>query len=294
MSYYRRTEEVDKMSIRIICDSASDITKELAQELNVTVLPIKTIFGDEEYLDGVTMSHIEFYEKLIETDELPKTSQIAPYDYEKVFSEVVEAGDTAICITLSSKLSGCYQSAHIAAEEYPEQIKIVDSENVCIGQQILVKLAVQLRDEGNTAEEIVTVLHREKKNIRLIALLDTLEYLKKGGRISATAAFAGTLLSIKPVIAVENGEIAMLGKARGSKNGNNMLISMIEKEGGINADKPLCLAYSGLSKNLLDKYIKDSAKLYEGIIDELPIAVIGSTIGTHVGPGAIALAFFVK
>lgn len=282
------------MSVRIICDSASDITKEMAQKWNVTVLPIKVIFGQEEYLDGVTMSHEEFFEKLIETDELPTTSQISPYDYEKVFKETVEAGDTAVCITLSSKLSGCNQSAHIAAEDYSDQILVVDSENVCIGEQILIELAVKLRDEGKTAQEIVEILNREKKNIRLIALLDTLEYLKKGGRISSAVAFAGTLLSIKPVIAVENGEVTMLGKARGSKNGSNMLISLVEKEGGINFNKPYNVAYSGLSDKLLQKYIADSAKLYEGKTDSLPICTIGSTIGTHVGPGAIAAAFFIN
>jgi len=282
------------MSIRIICDSASDITKEMAQKWDVTVLPIKTIFGEQEYLDGVNMTHQEFFEKLIETDELPTTSQISPYDYEKVFKEIVEAGDTAICITLSSKLSGCNQSAHIAGDDYPENIYIVDSENVCIGEQILVERAVKLRDEGKSAGEITEILNQEKKNIRLIALLDTLEYLKKGGRISGAAALAGTLLSIKPVIGVVNGEVTMLGKARGSKNGNNMLMNLVEKEGGINFERPYSLAYSGLSDTLLQKYINDSASIYEGKTEHLPICTIGSTIGTHVGPGAIAAAFFVK
>ncbi len=282
------------MSIRIICDSASDITKEIAQKLNVTVLPLKTIFATEEYLDGVNMSHQEFFEKLIETDELPTTSQIAPFDYQTVFKEAVEAGDTVVCITLSAKLSGCHQSAHIAAEEFEGKVYIVDSENVCIAEQILVELAVRLRDEGKTAEEIVEILNVEKKNIRLIALLDTLEYLKKGGRISSAVALAGTLLSIKPVIGIENGEVVMLGKARGSKNGNNMLMSLVEKEGGINFDKPFNVAYSGLSDVALQKYMRDSAKLYEGKVDEIPVRTIGSTIGTHAGPGAIAAAFFVK
>ena len=282
------------MSIRIICDSASDITKETAKELGVTVLPLTTLFGTEEYLDGVNMSHQEFFEKLVETDELPTTSQIAPFDYEKVFREAVEAGDSVVCITLSSKLSGCNQSAHIAAEEFGDQIHIVDSENVCIGERILIELAVRLREEGKSAQEITDILNEEKKNVRLIALLDTLEYLKKGGRISSAAAFAGTFLSIKPVIGLENGEVTMLGKARGSKNGNNLLISLVEKEGGINFDKPYCVAYSGLSDTLLQKYMKDSAHLYEGQVDELAVCTIGSTIGTHAGPGAIAAAFFVK
>ena len=282
------------MSVRIICDSASDITKEMAQKWNVTVLPIKIIFGGKEYLDGVTMNHQQFFEKLIETDELPTTSQISPYDYEKAFREVVEAGDTAVCITLSSKVSGCNQSAHIAVEDYSEQISIVDSENVSIGEQILIEMAVKLRDEGKTAQEIAEILNKEKKNIRLIALLDTLEYLKKGGRISSSVAFAGTLLSIKPVITIENGEVKMTGKARGSKNGNNMLIKIVEQEGGINFNKPYSLAYSGLSDELLQKYITDSERLYAGKTEQLPVGTIGSTIGTHAGPGAIAVAFFIN
>ena len=125
-----------------------------------------------------------------------------------------------------------------------------------------------------------------------MALLDTLEYLKKGGRISSTVALAGTLLNIKPVIAVEDGEVAILGKARGSKNGGNMLMTQVEKAGGIDFSKPFCLAYTGLSDALLKKYVADSASLYEGKADYLPIHTIGSTIGTHVGPGAIAVAFF--
>ncbi len=280
------------MSVQIIIDSASDLLKEEADNLNLHFLPLKTIFGGEEYLDGITLSHTEFYEKLIESDTLPTTSQIPPYEYEELFSKIVKNGDTAVCITLSSKLSGCNQSAHIAAVDYLDSIEIVDSENVCIGEQLLIYLAISLRDEGKNAKEISRILNEKKKEIRLIALLDTLEYLKKGGRISASAAFAGSLLSIKPVIAIENGEVAILGKARGSKNGSNMLMELTNKNGGIDFTMPFSLAYSGLSDLLLQKYIKDSAILYEGKTDTLPIRTIGSTIGTHAGPGAIALAFF--
>ncbi len=280
------------MSIRIIIDSASDITKEKALALGLYFMPLKTIFGNEEYLDGVTMSHQQFYERLIETEEIPTTSQIPPYEYEKVFSSIVENGDTAICITLSSKLSGSYQSANIAVADYEDKIHIVDSENVCIGEQILILYALKLREEGKSVEEIIDSLNKRKKDIRLIALLDTLEYLKKGGRISPTAAFAGSLLSIKPVIAIENGEVAILGKARGSKNGNNMLMELTGKNGGIDFSMPFTLGYTGLSDSLLLKYIADSEVLYKGKVDKLPISTIGSTIGTHAGPGAIALAFF--
>lgn len=282
------------MSVKIIVDSACDLGKERAEKLGLEFVSLKTIFGDTEYLDGDELSSHEFYEKLIESDELPSTSQATPYDFEEVFSRIVQNGDTAVCITLSSRLSGTYQSANIAADNYEGKVFVVDSENVSLGEQILVFYAIRLQQEGRSAEEMATLLNKAKKNIRLIALLDTLEYLKKGGRISSTAAFAGTLLSIKPVVAVENGVVTILGKARGSKNGSNFLNQQIINSKGINFDMPLTLAYTGLSDDLLKKYMADSAHLYEEYTGSLPICLVGSTIGTHVGPGAIAVAYFEK
>lgn len=280
------------MAVRIITDSASDISQEKAKEWGITVLPLPTRFGEEEYLDGVTISHRMFFEKLIETDVLPQTSQLTPFAYEEAFDRVLQSGDTAVCITLSSRLSGCFQSANAALAGYADRIALVDSENVCIGEHILVELAVRLRAEGKSAAQIAQTLNERKKSIHLIALLDTLEYLQKGGRISSTLAFAGKLLSIKPVIAIENGEVVLLGKARGSKNGNNLLVKLIEETGGIDFSMPYILGYSGLSDTLLQKYINDSKALYENHTDSLPVCSIGSTIGTHVGPGAVAVAFF--
>lgn len=279
------------MSVRIMIDSASDISQAEAAVLGIDVLPLKTIFGQEEYLDGVTIDHTTFYNKLIEGDVLPTTSQLSPFDFEKKFREAVARGEEVLCITVSSKLSGCYQSANIAAEEFGDQIIVVDSLNVTIGQRILAQLAIKLRDEGKTAREISAVLNEQKHRIRVIALVDTLEYLKKGGRVSPAVAMAGTLLGIKPVIAILNGEIAILGKARGSKNGHNMLRELAEKH-GIDFDMPFALAYSGLDDTLLRKYIADSASLYADRTTDLPIYTIGSTIGTHAGPGAVAVAFF--
>ncbi len=279
------------MSICIITDSASDITQAEAREWDIEVLPLKTIFGAEEYRDGVDIDHTQFFQKLIESDILPTTSQLTPYAYAAAFQKIRDRGDQAVCITLSAKLSGCYQSACIAAEDFPECV-VVDSENVTVGQRILIQRAMELRDQGHSIQEIAASLNQEKKEIRLIALLDTLEYLKKGGRISSAAAMAGTLLSIKPVIAVEHGQVVILGKARGSKNGNNMLMTLMRETGGIDFSKPFCLAYSGLSDHLLQKYIADSASVYEEKTDHLPISSIGSTIGTHTGPGVVAIAFF--
>lgn len=280
------------MSVRIVIDSACDLPKSTAEQLGLSFVSMRTIFDNEEFLDGVTLTGEQFYEKLIETDAAPKTSQVPPADFEAAFEEIVSAGDTALCITISSRLSGTYQSAMIAAERFGDKVVVVDSLNVTIGEQLLVLRAVRLRDEGWSAWEIAEILNHEKKNIRLIALLDTLEYLKKGGRISATVAFAGALLSIKPVIAIADGEIQMLGKARGSKNGSNKLIELVQSSKGIDFDRPFMLAYSGMSDHMLRKYISDSSELYEGKTDHLPVCLIGSTIGTHAGPGAIGVAFF--
>lgn len=282
------------MSVRIIIDSASDLPAQTAKDLGLTILPLRTIFDNEEYLDGITLTPHQFYEKLIETDLTPTTSQIPPADYEAAFEQATANGNTVLCITVSSKLSGCCQSAHIAAERFGDKVVIVDSENVTIGEQLLVLRAVQLRSENCSAWEMAEILNHEKKRIRLIALLDTLEYLKRGGRISPTAAFAGALLSIKPVIAIEDGQIQLLGKARGSKNGNNKLIELVKNSSGIDFGRPFMLAYSGLTDALLQKYINDSRELYEGQAEYLPVCPIGSTIGTHAGPGAIGVAWFEK
>lgn len=280
------------MSVQIVIDSACDLPKSTADTLGLHYMPMRTIFGNQEYLDGISLTGEQFYEKLIETDEVPKTSQVPPSDFEAAFEKIIAAGDTALCITISSKLSGTYQSAMIAAERFGDKVIVVDSLNVTVGEQLLVLRAMQLQKEGWSAWEMAEILNHEKKRIRLIALLDTLEYLKKGGRISSTVAFAGTLLSIKPVIALVDGEIEMLGKARGSKNGNNKLMELVESSRGIDFERPFSLAYSGLSDHLLRKYITDSHALYEGKTDHLPVCRIGSTIGTHAGPGAIGVAFF--
>ena len=269
------------MSVRIITDSACDIPPEEAKALGIEVLPITVMFGDREYLDGVTLSNRAFFEKLVESDALPHTCQITPFQYGEAFRAAREAGEEAVCLTLSGRLSGCWNSACLAAEDY-ENVTVVDSENVSIGMRILVLLAVRLRDEGLPAAEIAARLEAQKKRVRLLALLDTLEYLKKGGRS----------LSIKPVVAVQKGEVALIGKARGSKNGNNLLTQFVEQSGGIDFTLPYALGYSGLSDALLQKYIQDSEALYKDHVRELPVCCIGSTIGTYAGPGAVGVAFF--
>lgn len=280
------------MNVRIITDSASDITPQEADAWGVEVLPITVVFGQEEYLDGVTLTSRAFFEKLVESDALPHTCQITPFQYEQAYRRAAEAGDQVVCVTLSGRLSGGWNSAVMGAGAFAGQVYVVDSENVSIGQRLLVQLAVRLRDQGLPAAEIAAELETQKKRVRLLALLDTLEYLKKGGRISPAVAFAGGVLSIKPVVAVQNGEVALVGKARGSKNGNNLLMQFVERSGGVDFSMPYTLGYSGFSDALLQKYLADSEKLYRDHEGDIPVCCIGSTIGTHAGPGAIGVAFF--
>ena len=281
--------------IKILVDSACDLEQSDAQALGVSLLPLQIRFGEEEFLDGVTLSHRAFFEKLIETNTLPQTSQINEYRFEEAFSELTEDGSEVVAITLSSKLSGTHASAVKAAKKFGGKVHVVDSLNACIGERILLEYAVRLVGEGKlTAAQIAAELDEKKGKIQLLAVLDTLKYLRKGGRISSVTAIAGEMLSIKPVISVVRGEVKLVGKAMGSKKGNNLLTQLVRDCGGIDFTMPYVLGYSGLSDEFLQKYIRDSEALWKPYTEQVPYYLIGSTIGTHVGPGAIAVAFFAK
>ena len=279
------------MKTRIIVDSTSDLMPEIKNRVNI--VPLTVHFGEQEYIDGVTIDHKTFYEKLIETDVLPSTSQATPAAFAEEYEQAKLAGEAAVVITLSSKLSGTYQSAVIAAQDY-ENIYVVDSGTAAIGGGILVEMALRYLDAGLSAKEIADKLEEDKAKIVIVALVDTLDYLKMGGRVSKTVAFAGTLLNIKPVLSVIGGDIQMLGKARGSKQGNNLLVQEIEKAGGVDFSKPVLLGYTGLSDALLVKYVEDSKHIWEAGTPKVRYTTIGSVIGTHAGPGAVAVAFFKK
>ena len=243
------------MSVKIIIDSTVDIAEKYSSL--VTVVPLTVSFGETDYIDGVTIDKQTFYQKLVTSKVLPKTSQATPDAFIKVFKEFKNKGEEAVVITVSSRLSGTYQSACIAAEDFPN-IRVVDSMNV---------------------------------SIALVAMVDTLEYLRKGGRISGAAALAGGVLNIKPVVTTRDGELAVLGKARGSKKANNLLVEQITRD-GVNYSMPLQLGYTGLSDDMLQQYIEDSQALWKGHVDTLDCVQLSSVIGTHAGPGAVAVAYF--
>lgn len=279
------------MAVKLIIDSTADMPQELKSRC--AVVPLTVCFGTKEYTDGVTIDHKTFYEMLVESDQLPSTSQATPAAFSREL-EALAPEDSAVILTLSSELSGTYQSAMMAAYDYPGRVFVVDSRSVAIGTGILAELALQLIDEGLSASEIAQQLTVAREKTRVLALLDTLEYLKRGGRISKATAFAGAMLSIKPVAAIREGKIVLLGKARGSRQGNNYLVQEIQKAGGVDFDKPLLLGYTGIHDALLVKYAQDSKALWEQAAEPLRMTPIGSVIGTHAGPGAIAVAFFSK
>ncbi len=276
--------------IKIITDSAADFDLDEAARLGITVIPMTIKFGNRLYRDRYEITPDEFYSRLSKADELPQTSQINPDLFENEFKKIKDAGDTAVAIILGSKLSGSYQNAMIAAQDL-DCISVIDSNAVTVGQYCLVCLALRLRDAGKSAAEITAVLNEKKEKLVTMGVLDTLEYLKKGGRISAAAATIGNVLGIKPVAAISGGEVKLIGKARGSKSSHNILNEKI-KSGEVDYSLPIAVGYAGSDDILLKQYINDSCPLWKDHVTSLPVCRIGSTIGTHVGGGTIVVAFF--
>lgn len=282
------------MAVKILIDSASDLNETQARELGVHMIPIKVQFGDEEYLDGVNLLPTQFFDKLVCEKDLPKTSLINEYQFQEEFEKLTKNGDDVIVITLSSKLSGTFKCAQDASKKFYGKVFVIDSLNACIGERILCEYAISLTKEGFSAKEIAEKLEEAKLKISVIAVIDTLKYLKKGGRISAATAFVGEMLSIKPMIAVIDGEVKVISKARGIKKALLSLNELVEKDGGIDFDMPYGLISSGNDDSNIKLYQTVGEKLWNAHTNKMPIFKMGSTIGTHIGPGAVGIAFFKK
>lgn len=275
--------------VKIVVDSTADLSAEI--RANMHVVPLNVIFGEEEYLDSVTISAEEFYEKLTSSDVHPTSSQPAPVRFEDTYRVLVEAGHEVVVITISSKLSGTYQSATIAAAEYPGKVFVADSRNAALGTGVLAQYALELAEKGMGGQEILEELMAIREKVRLYAMVDTLEYLKRGGRVSPTVAFVGGVLNLKPVIAVrEGGIIETVGKARGVKKGFAMLNDFLQSDGR-DENKPMLVGYTGLSDEQLNDYLASSGDLWPTDVNR---CIVGPTIGVHAGPGAVAIAFFKK
>lgn len=280
------------MGVKIVTDSGSDISQDRANKLGIRVIPLTMRFGNEEFLDGVTMSPKEFYERMAKEKELPKTSQIPPYRYKEVFEEEIKDGSDVLYICISSGVSGTIQSATMAAQELNNKVKIIDSKHFCISEGLLAIYAKRLADEGLDIDTICNKVEEAKSKVRIIAVFDTLENLKKGGRISSTEAFVGEMLSIKPYLTITDGSVNVLGKVRGMKKGYQAMREYIENEGGINLDMPFGCAYSGDDDSNIMNFISANKDLYGD--SDIDISYVGATVGTYAGAGAIATAYFVK
>ncbi len=287
--------------VKIITDSTSDITMEYALENNVAVVPLNVNFGSNQYKDGVELSAENFYKKLAESDKLPTTSQPSPEEFLVHFEEAKQKGEEVVCILISSQLSGTCQSAQIAKDELDsDNIYIVDSKNVTIAEGLLVKRAVGLAKDGKTAKEIAQDIENAREHLHIFAIIDDLTNLRKGGRLSGAAAFAGGLLGIKPVVGINremrtpeghNGKLEIASKARGLPGAYVAVFKHIEKVGGINEDLPTIVGYAGdeNSAHPFMHYLENNLKL-----SKPEIGAIGAVVGTHSGPGACGIAFFDK
>lgn len=275
--------------IRILTDSSCEFEKEELKKLNIECIPLKVKIEDIEYLQ-TEINNDDFYDRLETCKELPKTSQPSPYDFEKIFKDVKEKKDTLIVILISSELSGTIQAAYLAKDliQY-DDIHIVDSESTIGAMQILLYECARLRDKNVHVNEIVDRLNKLKKRICLLAIVDTLEYLKKGGRLSSSSAMIGNLLHIKPIVTI-NGKVQVVSKAIGSKLAIEKIVKLVnDNPPDINYEIVYGYSYTKkllnsmkekLAKNINSKNIKEFA--------------VGPVIGTHVGKGAAAIVYVKK
>ena len=280
------------MAIRIIADSSADLTTQEAEALHVHIVSMSIQFGDRSYLDGVDLSKPEFYQLLAAGKDSPTTAQPPPADFLTPLEEAKEAGDEAVVIPLSSQLSGTYQSAVIAKDmcEY-SPIQVVDSRSASAGIHLLVEEACRLRDSGASAQEIAQALEALKGRVRIFALIDTLEYLRRGGRLSNLQASLGTVTKLKPVISVREGAVMVVGKAFGVSAAMKQLLRFLA-EHPVDNSFPAYALYSD-DESRVDDFIPRLREL-DLLPKELRRCSIGPTIGTHIGPGAVGMAYIEK
>lgn len=279
------------MAVKFIIDAACDLNMEQAKELGAILIPMTVQFGQEEYLSGVNITNEEFYTKLTSAKNLPTTSQPSPAVYSDAYQQIVDNGDEAVVLCVSSTLSGTYQSACIAAYEFENKIFVVDTKAVSIGERILLDYAMTLPYQGFTAREIAAILDQKKEDIYVCGAVETLEYLIKGGRLSKAAGAVGTMLGIRPVLHLHDGSLEVAGKARGPKAAVTMTHALSEKA-GIDFSMPCGLGYTGNDPQVINPFLDANVSPWKD--REIPVYQVGSTVGTHTGPGLFLTAFFKK
>ncbi len=277
--------------VRIILDSSSDFLLDEFKEKNMEMVPYSVTFGSESYLDGIDITREEYFDKLIREDEFPSTATPSPGDYLEHFEAAKEAGDEVICITLAAALSGSYQSAMVAKEmsEYDE-IYVIDAKTATAGTQQLANYACKLRDEGMSAAEIAKEVEQLRSRVHLYFMVDTLEYLFRGGRLSRTEALAGKMMRIKPLLMLgEEGEITVTDKCVGTARALDTLVDHI-MEKPLDDNFPFYSIYSLGVPNY--EKLEERLKKQGITIDDR--RQFGMTIGTHAGPGCAGVVYVTK
>lgn len=271
--------------IKIITDSTSDIPRELAEKYNITVVPLTVHFGEKEYKDWYDLTPIQFFEMLKTSDLMPTTSQITPIMFEEVFEEELKHYESIICITISSKASGTYQSAMIAKNSLENaDVEVIDSMTFSYGYGMIAVEAAKMAQEGNSKDEIIKKIQYMLEHLDTYFIVDTLEYLKKGGRINLATAVIGNILNIKPVLAVKDGLVVPIGKIRGSKNVIPRMVKILKDKGYDLSDKVVGLAHGAMPEKLEE--LKKSFE-EEFTVKAFTVSEVGSVIGAHAGPGVL-------
>ena len=276
------------MAIRIITDSTSDIPLVKQKDYDIDIVSLSVLFDDKRYVDGVDLQKEQFYAMLAEAESLPTTSQVNPDGFEELFKKYADAGDEVITLTISSKLSGTYQSAIIAKDMVESShLFVVDSRSATFGLALLVFEAIRMRDNGMSAKDIYERLMVLRGKIKFYAVVNTLKYLKMGGRLTSSAALVGGVLGIKPIVSIINGKVESIAKARGQRQAYAWILDKIKEEIP-DSRFPLVFGHSNAPEKMQDflSYISGSVD-----INNANICEIGCVIGTHSGPGCLGLAY---
>ncbi len=277
------------MSIKIVTDSTSDLPKDLVEKYNIKVVPLSVNFGQESYLDGIEISNKEFYKKLRSSDKLPTTSQINPGEFVEVFNEILNSGDEILGIFLAKEFSGTFPSAEIAKDIIKsDKIHLIDSRGVTGVLASVVLAAADLVERGLSMENIELRLEEHIRNSKSLIIVDTLEYLVKGGRISKATGAIGSVLSVKPILKIENGKLERLTKVRGRKKGIKWIIEWVKDNSFDLSDKRVFVLDTD-DPDFHESIKKALEKNFE--VGEIVDIEVGAVVGTHGGPGCGGICF---
>jgi DegV family protein with EDD domain len=277
------------MGITIVTDSTSDLSKDLIEKYDIKIVPLTVNFENESFLDGVEIEPKDFFERLKNSKNLPTTSQVNPGQFIKIFTEILKEKNIVIGVFISSTLSGTYNSAVVAKETIgSEDIFLFDSKTSSIQLGLIASEAAKAAKLGKKVDEVIEIVKFSIENSRIVFMLDTLEYLRKGGRLTLSQAIIGNLLNLKLLMTVENGTITLLDKVRGKKKGVNWIKNYVEEKGIVLKNGPLAFVHGNSQENLL--LLKETISEYQNI-DHGEDYTMGAVIGTHLGPGCIGIGY---